>query len=193
VIIPEGFAQINAIHTGLGVPTGAQWTLAVAHDGFTGGPTAVAQAFETILLNSGLYANVNSDTDMTSVLVKFGPNATGPSALEPANEPGTGGTAGAAAPAYLIHKVTALGGRAGRGRFFIPGVPEAAVGPGGVLASGVASAVTTAVGELLADLIAVDLPPVLLHNEGSPVSTPTTITDLTCDPVVATQRRRQRR
>jgi hypothetical protein len=193
MIIPAGFAQINAIHTGAGVPTGAQWTIGVDHTAFSGDPQAVAQAFETILLNSGLYANVHSDCDMTSVLVKFGPNDTGPSVLEPANEPGTGGTGGAAAPAFLIHKNTLLGGRAGRGRFFLPGVPETAVGPGGVLASGVVTAVNTALNAFWGDMATADLGLVLLHAEGSPITTPTIIESLTCDPVVGTQRRRQRR
>jgi len=193
MIIPAGYAQINAIHTGAGVPTGAQWTIGVDRTAFSGDPQNVAQAFETILLNSGLYANVHSDCDMTSVLVKFGPNETGPSALEPANEPGTGGTGGAAAPAFLIHKNTDLGGRAGRGRFFLPGVPETAVGPGGVLASGVTTAVNTALASFWLDMGDENLGLVLLHSEGSPITTPTVITSLSCDPVVATQRRRQRR
>lgn len=193
MIIPTNFAQINVIHTGSVVPTGAEWTLGVAHDGFVGDPNDVAQAFETILLDSTLYASVANDCDVTSVLVKFGPNDTGASGLEPANEPGTGGTGGAAAPAYLIHKNTALGGRAGRGRFFLPGIPETAIGPGGAIVGGALSAINAALASMHADLVGADLPPVLLHSAGSPISAPTTITSFSVDATAATQRRRQRR
>lgn len=193
MIIPTNWAQINVIHTGAGVPTGAEWTIACNHNssGFT--PTEVAQAFETILLNSNLYDNIANDVDVTSVLVKFGPNATGPSALEPANEPGTGGTMGAAAPAFLVHKNTADGGRAGRGRMFLPGCPEAAIGPGGAVVGGVVTAINTALASIADDMDTIGLPLYLLHSAGSPISSPSPILTLSCDTTVGTQRRRQRR
>lgn len=193
MIIPSGYAQLNAIFTGASVPTGAQYTLGLDIGAFAGGTQDIAQAFEASLVTAGLAAQIANNCNMTSVLVKEGPNATGPSFLEPANDPGTGGTAGAVAPAYLVHKNTADGGRAGRGRMYIPGVPEAKVDAGGVLASGVATAVTTAMNTLLADLTAEDLIPVVLHGAGSPISTPSVITAFSCDTVVGTQRRRQRR
>lgn len=193
MIIPTNWAQLNAIHTGAGVPTGAEYTIGLNHNSSGFDPTQVAQAWESIVLASNLYDNVANDVNMTSVLVKFGPNATGASALEPANEPGSGGTVGAAAPAFLIHKNTADGGRAGRGRMFIPGVPEAACGPGGVLVGGVVTAINAALSDILADMDAAGLPLYLLHGAGSPISTPSPIVSLTCDTTVATQRRRQRR
>lgn len=193
MIIPSGYAQINAIHTGAAVPTGAQWTLGVDVSSFPGNVQDIAQTFEIAVNTSGLYAQIANTCNLTSVLVKEGPNATGPSFLEPANEPGTGGTAGAVQVAYLVHKTTDIGGRAGRGRLYLPGVVESKVDVGGVLSSGVASSISTAMSIILSELVAENLTPVLLHASGSPVSTPTPIVAMPCDQVVATQRRRQRR
>ena len=193
MIIPAGFAQLNAIHAGAAVPTGAQYTIGFDLQSYSGGPQDLAQLFELAVVASGLYANLANTVDLVAVLVKEGPNATGPSHLEPANQPSSGGTAGATAPAFLIHKNTDLGGRAGRGRMFLPGVPEASVNPGGVLASGVATAVTNDLQVLFSEMTAENAIPVVLHNLGSPITTPTPITSFVCDPVVATQRRRQRR
>lgn len=193
MIIPEGFAQINAIHTGNGVPTGAQWTLAVGLDSFTGGPEDLAKAFELWILDSDLYDNIGSDVTMSSVLVKFGPNATGPSWLEPANEPGTGGTGSSPQVAYLTNKGTSLGGRAGRGRAYLPGVPEANVNSNGNLVSGVANAVSLSLAAVIAAANTDGCIPVVLHAEGSPLTLPTAITSWSCNAVAATQRRRLRR
>jgi hypothetical protein len=193
MLIPVGFAQINAIHTGSALPFGAQWTLGVDITALAFTPTEVAQQFEAALLASNLYDSVAQNVTLTSVLVKFGPNATGESTLEPANEPGTVGTAASPNTAYLIHKNTAAGGRAGRGRFFLPGVSDAKIEPNGTLASGIASDLNTALNIFHAELVAGDLPPVLLHAEGSPISTPTPITSFSCDTRAATQRRRLRR
>jgi len=193
VIIPVGCAQINAIHTGDGCPTGAQWTLGVDIDGFSGDPTAVAQAFEVALNNSGIYSLVSSSVTMTSVLVKFGPNATGPSALEPANEPGTETADMIPNTCYLIHKNTADGGHAGRGRFYLPGVPESDVLTGGLLVSGRASLMNGFLADFIADMTAANLPPLVLHNEDSPITVPSLIESFSCDTKVATQRRRLRR
>lgn len=193
MIIPDGFAQINAIHTGDAAPTGAQWTLAVGLDSFSGGPADLAQTFETWILDSTLYSNVSSLVVMTAVLVKYGPNATGPSHLEPANEPGTGGTGSAPNVSFLTHKTTSLGGRAGRGRAFIPGVPEGDVNSNGLLTSGTATAVSLALASIIASANSDGCIPVVLHNEGSPITLPTAITSWDCDAKAATQRRRLRR
>jgi len=193
MLIPEGAAQINVIHTGAGVPTGAQWTLGVDLTGNTGDPEQVGKDFEVVLLNSGIYGFVATGVNATSVLVKFGPNATGPSFLEPANEPGTGNATGSPAVSFLIHKTTAEGGRTGRGRFFLPGVPESSVAPGGVLEGGIATALGASLADFHADLVAANLSPLLLHAETSPVTGATPITAFSCDSRVATQRRRNRR
>jgi hypothetical protein len=193
VLIPAGFAQINVIHTGAQVPTGAQWTLGIDLQGNSGDPEQVAKDFEVVLLNSGIYNHVCADCDVTSVLVKFGPNDTGPSFLEAANEPGQATSGGAPQASYLIHKATAIGGRAGRGRFFLPGVPEGNIQPGGVLTSGVATALNATLVDFHFDLTAANMAPVLLHSPESPLSGAEQITGFSCDSRIATQRRRNRR
>jgi len=193
MIIPEGFAQINAIHTGNGVPTGAQWTLGVGLEDSLFTPETLAKAFEIWILDSSLYTQLGSDVVLSSVLVKFGPNATGPSFLEPANEPGNGGTGSSPNVAYLTHKGTSLGGRAGRGRAFLPAVPESNVNSNGLLVSGVATAVSNSLQSILDSMTADSVVPVVLHSEGSPITEPTAITAWTCDARAATQRRRLRR
>lgn len=193
MIIPIGYAQINAIHTGEGAPTGAQWTLGVDITGFSGSPSDLAQAFETWVLDSGIYALVSSSITMTSVLVKFGPNATGPSHLEPANQPGTETSDMVPNTCYLVHKNTADGGRAGRGRAYVPGVPESDVTTSGTLVSGRASAMNTALATFQAAMEADLVNGVVLHGAGSPLSTPSVITGFSCDAKAATQRRRLRR
>jgi len=193
MLIPEGFAQINAIHTGVGAPTGAQWTLGVGLEDSLFTPETLAKAFEIWLLDANLYAQLGSDVTMTAVLVKFGPNATGPSFLEAANEPGTGGTGSSPNVAFLTHKATSLGGRAGRGRAFLPAVPESSVNSNGLLTSGVATAVSNSLQSILDSMTADSVVPVVLHSEGSPITEPTAVTAWTCDAKAATQRRRLRR
>ena len=193
MLIPLGFAQINAIHTGSALPFRSEWTLAVAHDSIEQTPIQVAQSFEAALLDSNLYDNVSLGVTMSSVLVKFGPNDTGKSALEPANEPGVAGNSAAPQVAYLIHKNTDDGGRAGRGRFFLPGVPDANVNPNGTILGGTLTAMQTALDNFLAGLLSRDLEPVVLHNVGGPLTNPSPITSFSPDARAATQRRRMRR
>ena len=94
---------------------------------------------------------------------------------------------------YLIHKSTSLGGRAGRGRFFLPGVPESLVNSNGLLTSGTATAIDSAMSDFIGEMTATGVVPVVLHAEGSPITTPTAITAFSCDAKAATQRRRLRR
>lgn len=190
--IPALFGQINAIHTGTAIPFGAQWTLGVGTAAYLSDLAAIDAAFETALNNSGIYQFVSSNVAMTSVLVKVGPDATGPSATFPANEPGGDTSTDYPQAAYLVTKNTDLGGRAGRGRLFIPGVPPDNVEPGGALNGTVLTGLQTAVTDLLGELGGADLPPYLLHQAGSPISTPTEITGLTVSSKIATQRRRLR-
>lgn len=110
-----------------------------------------------------------------------------------------GSAAGALMPqnnAFLVHKRTGLGGRGGRGRFYIPGVQEGNVGTTGVVAGATVAAWNT---NLAAWRTAVNgaagvLNMVLLHSSpGAYAATvPYDITSLSMDTVIATQRRRLR-
>jgi hypothetical protein len=98
--------------------------------------------------------------------------------------------------AWLVKKISGLGGRRNRGRMYFPGVSESVVDNKGELTSGQITALNTLVGSLkvggsvhtafgfLGQMQ-------ILHETGS--QTPTEVTDLVVQKVVATQRRRLRR
>lgn len=192
--IPVGYAQANFIFTGAACPTGAEITLGLDVSGFSGTPSDAGDALE-VAWNSGQVPNsYTDDVTLASILVKFGPTATGPSAVWPVGA--AGGQATQSAPpqvAYLIQKQTALGGRAGRGRLYLPGVPDNAVDDGGNLTGGIDTDTTTRFNDFAIAAALADLSPVLLHGDNSPISLPTPITSFACDSMVATQRRRLRR
>ncbi len=100
--------------------------------------------------------------------------------------------------AYLIRKRTGAAGRRGRGRIYLPGVPEAAVSNTGVLVASQITAVQAAAtgwfSELTAPTFGLASPPVVLHrSEGIGVEPPpTVITSFSVAAQIATQRRRLR-
>lgn len=91
------------------------------------------------------------------------------------------------AAAIIMRKITAVGGRAGRGRMFLPGTAsENVVDQNGIVDSVQRAALNTAM-ENLWDQHAVTIPtsnPVLLHDEASPVTAPSTITSFQCSTLV---------
>lgn len=93
--------------------------------------------------------------------------------------------------ALLVRKLTALGGRKNKGRFYFPScyLFEANVDQRGVIAGTQLTALQTAFSNFHASLILNDVQPVLLHD-GPEV--PTNITQLAVQPTIATQRRRMR-
>lgn len=93
--------------------------------------------------------------------------------------------------ALLVKKQTASGGRANRGRMYLPPYP---IGEGDITANGVIAdgQVTTLQGVINTWLNEVGAY-VVLHDSESPVTTPTPITSFILDRVIATQRRRLRR
>lgn len=193
MVIPTGFAQANFKYSGGGAPTGAEWTLGLDIGSAVGGPAGVA--FDLITNYGATIRTVlPSSCVLTSVLVKFGPNNLGPSAEVSSTVPGTGGGAQTSpSVAALVQKITAIGGRAGRGRFYLPGVQESEVGETGVLTGAFVDGLQDVMEAFYSELVSSGMPPVLLHGDGSPVSTPTPITSFNVDGTVATQRRRQRR
>lgn len=192
-VIPTGFGQVNWILGGAGLPTGAEVTCGVNIGGFAGTATDAADALATVFVDN-ILPRIVSSVQLAQTLVKFGPTATGPSGTSSTGGTGSAGGAGASsAVSALVHKNTSFGGRAGKGRMYIPGLQESDVSNAGVIDSGAAGAWATSLGAMLSDMFTADLPAVLLHGVGSPISAPTTITSFSLDPTVATQRRRQRR
>jgi len=194
MIIPSGYAQVNLIFSGSDVPTGAQMTFGVNNQGSDLTAGAIAAEVIAQAVAASLEDCWTGGVDLSAVLVKRGPNATGASHLEPAaiNGAATGQSVGPNT-AFLIHKTTNAGGRAGRGRMYQPGCAESLVDSNGEL-NGTTASVLGAKWEAFRNgLELADLAPTLLHGEGSPLATPNPITALSMDSRVATQRRRNRR
>jgi len=194
MIIPSGYAQVNLMFTGSSVPTGAEVTFGVNNQGSNFTPGVIAAEVITQYVAADLSDMSVDSVDLTGVLVKVGPNATGPSHLEPAAVTGTA-TGQSVGPntAWLVHKSTNFGGRAGRGRMFWPGAAESLVNTDGTLNGATASVFTALVEDFRSNMALADLELALLHGVGSPLSSPTPITGLAVDNRVATQRRRNRR
>ena len=115
--------------------------------------------------------------------------------IDSANAPIAGVLGANALPAncaVLTRKLTASGGRRGRGRMYSPGIPETSVGFAGTYAAGVQATLQTALDLLRTNLIALaEVEDVVLFHDSAPF-TPTPITSLEVQPKIATQRRRMR-
>lgn len=194
MIIPTGYAQANFRFTGDALPTGAEITMGYDVTGFIGGPDDAAEGLALNWTSSEMFNFQCDSVALTSVLVKFGPIATGPSAIYPTTVTGfESGQSVAPNTSVLVRKTTALGGRAGRGRLFLPGIPEAKITESGAVDASWATSRQNDLNQWLLDDIADDLVPVVLHSAGSPITAPTPITVLLLDSIAATQRRRLRR
>lgn len=193
--IPVGFAQVNMRFAGPPIPLGAEITFGVALlTGFGPTPTDVANDVKTAYDGSDLESVIGSGADLQSILVKFGPNDIGPSAEVSAVIASDGGTpCDSPATSVLVHKNTSFGGRAGRGRLFLPNPPDAGIGTGGALDPTFVGQVNTRLEAFRVALVGQNIDMMLLHNAGSPLTDPSPVTSLTCDSQVATQRRRNRK
>jgi len=95
--------------------------------------------------------------------------------------------------AHLVKKITASGGRRGRGRMYVPTPTETNVAPNGVLLTAYVTARQAELVSMKAALAAhADVGDLALFHDSAPF-TPTPITLLSLQSLVATQRRRLRR
>jgi len=173
VEIPEGYAQVNLIWTGTSVPLGAQCAFGIEVGSPLLTPAGVGDAVRIAFEGSDLDAVIATGCNLTTVLVKFGPTATGPSAEVPAVVNGTGGNAmDSPGVATLLRKLTAFGGRSGRGRMYLPCTPEAGANPGGRLTPTFQAQVDARAESFLDKLEVAEIPMVLLHRAGAPLTVP---------------------
>jgi hypothetical protein len=93
--------------------------------------------------------------------------------------------------AVLVHKRTALGGRRGRGRMYLPPFTagELDVGPSGVIDGPDYTAIQDELDVFYGLMVSNDLQPSLYHSDGGSGNI---ITSLVLDTRIATQRRRMR-
>lgn len=189
LIIPEGFAQVSFIFGDIAFPTGALSTIGVAN-GTDLSATAVATAAEDAFSTNWMPQFTN-DVVLETVRAKLGPNETGAMAEVPSGTVGSVNDNNQAPNvAILVQKVTALGGRKGRGRMFLPSVDKDLISPGGSVDVTEIGNLQTAANAFKTAMEAADLPLYLLHSDAT---APTAITSLSISPKVATQRRRLRR
>lgn len=193
MLIPVGFAQVNLKFSGTGQPLGGECTYGLDITGYGGDPADAALLIGNAWGSEQMDVLQSSSVTLASVLVKYGPNATGPSAEVAAGFAGTQTTPVSPNTSWLVQKRTALGGKAGRGRMYIPGIPESVVDASGVIDTSYVNSSQTHVSDFFLLQSAADLIPVLLHGPDSPIGTPTVITSFDVQFKVATQRRRLRR
>jgi hypothetical protein len=191
-IIPDGFAQVNFVFTGGAVPTGAEVTFGLNIEEYGNPPASLAEDVGTAFFP--VMGELNAGVNLTAVRAKYGPSITGPSGEFAFSEGGgDGGAASTPGLAWLVHKTTSLGGRAGRGRMYLPGLSEADVGGDGSISETPRALLEADLATFMGDLTSLLLIPVVLHGDESPISLPTAITSLNVDSLAATQRRRMRR
>lgn len=191
MFIPEGFAQVNIRYTGSGAPTGAEVTFAVALEPVLAGAAVVAEAIGDIWRDT-VNVYVSNTITFDSILVKFGPNDTGESAVVAYGVAGSVSDDPAGPQvASLVRKNTNHGGRQGRGRLFLPGVPEESTDEAGNLDAGYHANLQEQFDNLHEGLVTAEYLPVLLHGAALPV--PYDITSFSVQVKTATQRHRLRR
>lgn len=192
MIIPVDYSQVNLKWTGNGLPLGAQTTWGIANDDDLP-PSDIAQKALTAWDDCGVMDNMSVQVSVTSCLVKNGPNQIGPAAEVAATVAGTSGSEPLPPNvSLLVSKNTAAGGRMGKGRLFLPGLPEGSTPGGGVVAPTPLAEVQGKMNALLGHLRDSNIPMVLLHSKVGIIELPLEVTSLTVQSRMATQRRRLR-
>lgn len=192
--VPTGYCQINILWTGGALPTGAETTFGIDNTADDRDPADVALAVVEAFNATDILQFFSSGISGATVLCKNGPTATGPSGSAGVIGPGSGSSATVPPNvSVLVQKHTAFGGRAGRGRMYFPGWPEANLGSDGVLGEPTRTNFEAEFTTTMALLDVGSLPQVVLHGAGSPLSTPSPVTSYTVATSAATQRRRLRR
>jgi hypothetical protein len=188
-----GYADVSLELTNSNLTRPAYVTFGV--DPSTTDPILIAADVYNAVIYAGSFMSVvDAGVTLTSVRVSYGTDGSADLVyVQPTTS--VGGKSGTALPpnnAALIHKVTARGGRRGRGRMFIPWAFDLAdVNEGGVVTSTRQTALNTAMSTLLARLSTASSPMVLLHNPGlTSMGAPDVVTSLRADNLVGTQRRR---
>lgn len=193
MLIPVGFAQVNVIFGGIGMPRGAQVTYGVLNTGPGSGAFTAPQMAEFCkeTWRTRFLTQQSSSCVLKECRVKLGPNASGADATVSVNHPGLQ-SAESDSPnvAVLIRKRTPFGGKTGKGRMFMPGVHEGATNKGGVIDTAYLNLVQSEADQWLAAHNTAGLVVHLLHS--APLLAPFVVTNLEVQQLMATQRRRLR-
>lgn len=192
MLIPIGYAQINLRFEVTDWPRNAEVVYGVELNEPGDTPADVAEKAWDLAVDHLLsVATVNHKLVMARA--KFGPNATGPYAERTGIEAGTVNQSPTPPQVtMLISKTTDQGGRAGRGRMYLPLVPGNQVNSAGLISGTAISGFQSAINTWLAGHLSADIPVVLLHNAGSSDTTPDIVQRMDVQSRTATQRRRNR-
>lgn len=189
MIIPDGYAQVNLKWTWSTSGQTAEVVYGVAVDNDALDVFAVASAVADAYDAAALASVQTGAITLTSILVKFGPNDTGPSTEFAQSVDGTlSGNAVTPNNSLLITKATLHGGRTGRGRMYWPGTQEGVWDDYGHLDSGAADTFQSKFDDFWTAHVSADIPMYLLHADSGP--DPFAVSVLIVRPLIATQRRR---
>lgn len=190
VTIPDGYGQLSVIHETQDGVGESVWTLGFQNTG-DDDAAACVDVYKSTFVASDYWDALSTTTDVTELRVKLGPSDTGPSAVTDVNLSGTnGGVPVGPQVSFLLTKNTALGGRRGRGRAFLPGHAATSLTTSGFWDPAHVSFTVSEVTSIILAAGFAGLTPVLLHSSAL---TPTPITSLSGATRIATQRRRNRR
>lgn len=196
-LIPVGFAEVTAKLQPVAGTRICTWSLGVDDELFPSeDPASIAQTFYDILVATG---GPYRATALSSDWKFLGVHCTvmqevGPISADFDN-PVTGTATAAQVPinsTLLVNKTTGIGSRRNRGRCYPPAtmLAETQVNSLGQITATL-SGIQAYFTHIMTGLSTALLQPVLFHQ--SPPFTPTPITALTVQPLLATQRRRMRR
>lgn len=192
-VIPEGFGQANFRFIGSAVPLGAECTLGLEMPLPTPTPAEAAEVFYEAWQTRIQPFQVDQ-CNLFSVLMKFGPTETGVFfEFTGISEGGDDGEPDTPATAVLVRKLTVDGGRAGRGRMFVPGIRESRIEAGGHVNGTFRLDMQAGFDNFQSDIEDADYKLMVLHGEGSPLDEPSEVLSFSVDSTAATQRRRMRR
>lgn len=194
MIIPVGYAQANLRFTDDAAPNGSEITLGLDLGDFAAGSPSDAANAVADAWTPTVHTILSNELVLSEVYVKFGPNDTGASgSTARAVAGGAAGSAVTPNTAILVHKTTTSGGRRGRGRFYVPGMPEPEVGPHGFLTGGYVNSLQNEFDDFYAALTTAGLTPVVLHAPGiSATPAPSEVVGFVVQGLAATQRDRMR-
>jgi hypothetical protein len=187
-LIPVGYGQVTHLFSGAALPRGAAVTMGFAVPDGPSIDTVAGMLHDAF--GDHILPKLTQDVQLDSSIVKYGPNEDGPRTEHSDVVVGSGGTQTSPPQVcYLVRKQTLLGGRKNRGRWYLPGVPEAAVLWNGAIGATEQAGLQTAVNGYLGELSTAGVDLVILHNQAG---LPTTISQLVADGRSATQRDRLR-
>lgn len=192
LVIPPGFAQVAYRFTLAGDAEEMISTVGIDLDGITGLPAGAATAAMDAFVLGFPAAAWSTAWTVRGCTVYIGQDGGPPVIVEHVTDV-VGVTTMNTCPqncAVLVRKQTGLGGRAGRGRMFLPpfALDEGNVSPNGLLDSDFRNDTQDSMDAWMGGLT-----PVLLHDSLTPgAPAPTPITNVIVDPRIATQRRRLR-